>query len=101
MQRLADLAARLRAAVASQAYAQAQTLVPLYCTLLESEFRAHPPASPEARRIAEDARDLYQCLARSVIADRAQYAAQLRQLANLSAYLQFGTPTVHTYVLEG
>jgi hypothetical protein len=25
----------------------------------------------------------------------------LRQLANLSAYLQFGTPTVHTYVLEG
>lgn len=101
MPALADVAARLRAAVASQAYAEAESLVPLYCALLECEFRSQPPSSAQARRVAEDARDLYQWLARTVIVDRAHCATELRQLANLSAYLQPGARTPHTYELEG
>ena len=55
MQTLEDAAARLRAAVASQTYAEARGLIPAYCALLEGEFRRWPASSPEARRIAEEA----------------------------------------------
>ncbi len=101
MQTIGEIAAGLRRAVASQAYAQARGLVPAYCAALEREFRSQPPSSPEARRIAEEARDLYQWLARAVIADRARCAAALRRLSKLTAYLQSGAPTPHTYSLEG
>lgn len=101
MQTLADVAARLRAAVTSQAYAEAESLVPVYCALLECEFRSQPPSSTQARRIAQEARDLYQWLARTVLADRAHCATELRQLANLSAYLQPDGRAPHTYELEG
>jgi hypothetical protein len=101
MQTLADVTARLRKAVARQAYDEARGLVPSYCELLEAEFRTHPPSSPEARRIAEEARDLYQSLARSVVIDRAQYVTELQRLANLSAYLEPRRRAPHTYDLEG
>lgn len=100
MQTLANVTARLREAVASQDYDQARSLMPSYCELLETEFRTHPPSSPQARRIAEEARDLYQSLARSVVIDRAQYVTQLQRLANLSAYLK-PRRTPHTCELEG
>jgi len=101
MQTLADAAARLRAAVASQDYDEARGLMPSYCELLEAEFHRHPPSSLDARRIAEEARDLYQSLARSVVIDRAQYVTELQRLANLSAYLEPRRRDRHTYELEG
>jgi hypothetical protein len=101
METLEETAARLRRAVASQAYAQARGLVPAYCAALEREFGCHPPSSPEARRIAEEARELYQWLARTVLLDRAHCATELRRLAKLSAYLQPRGQTPHTYELEG
>jgi hypothetical protein len=91
METLANAAARLRAAVASQSYAQARRLVPSYCAALEREFGSHASSSPEARQIAEEARDLYQWLARTVILDRAQCVTALRRLANLSSYLRTGS----------
>jgi hypothetical protein len=101
MPTLADLSSRLREAVASQAYAEAQLLVPEYCALLGSEFRSHHPSSAQARRIAEEAQDLYQWLARAVTVDRAHCAAELQQLARTSAYLEPGLRARHTYQLEG
>ena len=100
MPTLADVAARLRKAVASQSYAEARNLIPVYCNLLDAEFRSHPPSSTEARRIAEEARDLYQGLAGTVVLDRAQLVTDLQRLANLSAYLQSATPTPHVCELE-
>ncbi|HXN45033.1 MAG TPA: hypothetical protein VN893_00235 [Bryobacteraceae bacterium] len=101
MPTLADLSARLREAVASQAYDQARALIPAYCELLETEFHSHAPSSREARRIAEEARELYQSMARSVVLDRAQFVTELQRLANLSAYLQPAPRTPHTCDLEG
>ena len=100
MQALADITARLRTAVSSQDYDQARSLMPSYCELLEAEFRLHPPSSPEARRIAEEAKDFYQSLARAVALDREQYVTELQRLANLSAYLK-PRSTPHTCELEG
>jgi hypothetical protein len=100
MQTLEDITVRLRAAVTSQDYDQARSLMPSYCELLEAEFRIHPPASPEARRIAEEARDFYQSIARAVALDRAQCVTELQRLANLSAYLK-PRRTPHTCELEG
>ena len=100
MQTLADITERLRTVVASQDYDQARGLMPLYCELLEAEFRSHPPSSPDARRIAEEARDFYQSIARTVALDRAQYVTELQRLANLSAYLKPRRAT-HTCELEG
>ena len=101
MPTLADVTARLREAVASQDYDGARGLVPSYCEVLEAEFHSHPPSSPEARHIAEEARDLYQSLARSVVLDRAQLVTALQRLANLSAYLQPARRTGYTYEIEG
>ena len=101
METLEDAAVRLRAAVASQAYAEARGLIPAYCALLEGEFRRWPASSPEARRIAEEARELYQWLARTVVVDRAQCAAGLQRLARLSAYIELRGRPRHTYELEG
>ena len=98
---LEEIAARLRRAVGSQAYKEARGLIPAYCAALERKFRSQSPSSPEALRIAEEARDLYQWLARAVIADRARCVAELRRLAKLTAYMQSGAPTPHTYSLEG
>ncbi len=98
---LADAAARLREAVASQAYSEAQKVIPVYCSLLEAEFRSHAPSSAQARAIAEEAKDLHQWLARTVMVDRAHFATELHHLASLSAYLQSGRRTPHTYELEG
>ena len=74
--------------------------MPLYCELLEAEFGSHPPSSPDARRIAEEARDFYQSIARTVALDRAQYVTELQRLANLSAYLK-PRRAPHTCELEG
>ena len=101
MPTLEDVTARLREAVASQAYDEARGLIPVYCELLEAEFHSHSPSSPEARRVAEEARDLYQSLARSVVLDRTQYVTELQRLASLSAYLEPRCRTPHTYELEG
>ncbi len=101
MKNLAEVAARMRKAVASQAYAEAEGLVPLYCSLLEGEFRSHPVSSPQARRIAEDARELYQWLARTVLLDRAQCAAELQRLGSMASYCRPAGRTAHTYELEG
>ncbi len=101
METLADLAARLRAAVTSEAYAEAERLVPTYCALLDREFRSHPPSASQARRVAEEAKDLYQWLLRSVIVDRAHCALELQRLGNLAAYLQPEARVVHTYEVEG
>jgi hypothetical protein len=101
MDALEAVAARLQEAVASQAYAEAQNLVPVYCAVLEREFAKHPASSPEARRIAEDAKSLYQWMARAVVLDRAHCATALQRLANLSTYLETGNRTPHTYELQG
>ena len=101
MQTLAEITAHLRTAVESHNYDEARGLMPSYCQLLEAEFRSHPPSSPEARRIAEDAKELYQSLARSVVFDRTQYVMELQRLANLSAYLKPRGPAPHTCELEG
>ncbi len=100
MQTLADITARLQTAFGSQDYDEARSLMPSYCELLDAEFRIHSPSSPEARRIAEEARDLYQSMARTVALDRAAYATELQRLANLSAYLK-PRPTPHSCELEG
>jgi len=101
MPSLADTSARLRQAVASQDYDEARGLMPAYCELLEAEFNRRPPSSPEARRIAEEARELYQSMARAVALDRAQYATALQRLANLSAYLKPRQAAPHACDLEG
>jgi hypothetical protein len=101
MPTLEEVAERMRAAVTSQAYGEAREIVPLYCELLECEFRLHSPASPEARRIAEEAKDLYQTLAGSVILDRAQCAMELQRLAGMASYLRSGARAAHTYEIEG
>jgi hypothetical protein len=101
METLAEIAGRLRAAVASQACVEARSLIPAYCAALEREFRKQPPSSPGARRIAEEAKDLYQWLARTVILNRAHCAATLQRLAGLSSYMQSGNRAPHTYELEG
>ncbi len=101
METLADVAGRLRAAVNSQAYPEAQRLVPLYCASLQREFARHPPSSPEARRIAEEARDLYQWLARTIILDRAECATALQRLARLSSYMHTGNRAPHSCDLKG
>ncbi len=101
MPQLADVADRLRSAVASQAYAEAQRLVPLYCALLECEFRSQHPGSGRARLVAEQARDLYQWLARTVILDRAHCATELHRLAGVSSYLRSAGHDPHTYRIDG
>jgi len=101
MPTLTEIAARLRQAVGTQAYAEAETLVPLYCSLLERDFASQSPSSAEARRLAEEARDLYQWMARTIVLHRAHFAADLQLLNRLSSYLKAGTRTPHTFELEG
>ena len=102
MDTLQQASARLRAAVASQAYDEARTLIPGYCQTLQQEFDKHPLSSPEARQIAEDARELYQWMARTILVDRAHCAAALQRLAGMSSFLKSTSPgDRHTCQVEG
>ncbi len=100
MDTLTGISARMRKAVSSQAYDEARTLVPRYCSLLEREFRRTAPSSPEARRVAEEARDLYQWMARTLLLDRAHCAAELQRLASMASYQEPGGRTPHTCQLD-
>ena len=86
MEELETSASQLRAAVASECWAEARHLLPEYGRLLEAALRAAAPGTPPAARLAREARELLDFTRRMAQCSRAHAAARLADLERSSRY---------------
>jgi hypothetical protein len=79
-------AQRLRAAIASESWREARSLLPDYGRELESTLKGAAPGSPEAARLLRDARELCEWTRRMALISRAHAAARLDELERAGRY---------------
>lgn len=90
---LQETAQRLRKALTSQAYDDAQTALDDYRQLLDAAVAAHPAGAQAPTELAQEVDELMQWALRVVRVARAQTRDQLDQV---SAALRYFSPAPHT-----
>jgi hypothetical protein len=95
-----ETAERLRKALTSQAYADAQAALDNYQELVEAAVAAHPAGAPPPAELAREVDELMQWALRVVRVARAQTRDQLDQV---SATLRYFAPAPHiqTWKMDG
>jgi LPS O-antigen subunit length determinant protein (WzzB/FepE family) len=93
-------AERLRMALASHAYDDAQAALDNYRELVEAAVAAHPAGAPPPAELAREVNDLIEWALRVVRVARAQTRDQLDQV---SAALRYFAPASHvqTWKMDG
>jgi hypothetical protein len=89
---IAVTADALRAAVASQAFGEAERLLSDYCRQVETVIRREPGAA-ENTQLAADSVSLFEWMRRSVLADAAHLAGRLASIPPRHAYRQISSQT--------
>ena len=97
---LAQVAARLRAAVRSEAYDKIPQLLAEHNRRFEQAAREVPNGSAEARLLAVEARETLDWVKASVLANRAHAEASLGRLNSTTRYLPASGPALRTRKLE-
>lgn len=101
METIEELAAGLRAAIATEQYARAQGFAAGYARSLMEKRRALLPGDPELARSWCAAVELVAWARRTALAQRAHLAARLDAIAPVISYLRRQTCERHTWKMYG
>jgi hypothetical protein len=95
-----ETAERLRKALTSHSYDNAQAALDDYRQLVEAAVAAHPPGAPPPAELAQEVDDLMQWSLRVVRVTRAQTRDQLDQVSAALRYFSPAPPT-QTWKMDG
>jgi hypothetical protein len=95
-----EAVARLRHAVATEAYDEVQSALAEYQRHVEAALAARPPDTPPPAELAGEADELMQWALQVVRSARVRARDQLDQLAAVLGY-QYPAPRVYTWKMDG
>lgn len=95
-----ETAERLRKALTSRAYDDAQAALDDFQRLVEAAVAAHPPGAPPPAELAQEVEDLMQWSLRVARVTRAQTRDQLDQVSAALRYFSPVPPT-RTWKMDG
>ena len=98
---LEELAAGLRASIATGQHARAQEFAAGYTQALIEKWRALPPGDPELARSWCEAVELVAWARKTALAQRAHLAARLEALGPVLSYLRSQSCDRHTLNVNG